>query len=214
MSSVIWSVRPASPSKCSTGERRRARQHRRGAQAQPGRTARPDQSVGDRGPASPGHAGPCPHRRGRAHRRAGAGGCLGGGGPWSPIHRAVWRSRCGGVCRPTGAFCGAHEPAAERLQVHPPSYQRGPERQGERGSCAHSRLPTSAVAWPTTTSTRCFAPSSNGTRTGPGWGWDCAFSQWGVEANDGRISVRNLPEHGCVFTVDLPRVATPVMAMA
>ena len=39
---------------------------------------------------------------------------------------------------------------------------------------------------------------------GPGLG--LAFSRWGVEANDGRISARNLPETGCVFTVDLPRV--------
>ena len=36
-------------------------------------------------------------------------------------------------------------------------------------------------------------------------GLSLAFSRWGVEANDGRISARNLPERGCVFTVDLPR---------
>ena len=36
-------------------------------------------------------------------------------------------------------------------------------------------------------------------------GLSLAFSRWGVEANDGRISARNLPEKGCVFTVDLPR---------
>ena len=52
----------------------------------------------------------------------------------------------------------------------------------------------------------------NGDRTGLGLG--LAFSHWAVEANDGRISVRNLPDHGCVFIVNLPRVATPVMAMA
>lgn len=40
--------------------------------------------------------------------------------------------------------------------------------------------------------------------TGAGLG--LAFSRWGVEANDGRISARNLPEKGCVFTVDLPRI--------
>jgi signal transduction histidine kinase len=45
---------------------------------------------------------------------------------------------------------------------------------------------------------------------GPGLG--LAFSRWGVESNDGRISARNLPERGCVFTVDLPRL--PVMAVA
>jgi C4-dicarboxylate-specific signal transduction histidine kinase len=36
-----------------------------------------------------------------------------------------------------------------------------------------------------------------------------AFSRWGVEANKGRISARNLARTGCVFTVDLPRVAVP-----
>ena len=52
----------------------------------------------------------------------------------------------------------------------------------------------------------------NADRTGLGLG--LAFSHWGVEANGGRISVRNEPDHGCVFTVDLPRVATPALAMA
>jgi signal transduction histidine kinase len=47
-----------------------------------------------------------------------------------------------------------------------------------------------------------------GDRTGLG----LAFSRWGVEANNGRIYARSLPETGCVFTVDLPRV--PVHAMA
>ena len=42
-------------------------------------------------------------------------------------------------------------------------------------------------------------------RTGVGLG--PAFSRWGVEANNGRIYARNLPDKGCVFTVDLPRVA-------
>jgi signal transduction histidine kinase len=41
-------------------------------------------------------------------------------------------------------------------------------------------------------------------RTGTGLG--LAFSRWGVEANHGRIYARNLPDVGCVFTVDLPRV--------
>lgn len=41
-------------------------------------------------------------------------------------------------------------------------------------------------------------------RTGLGLG--LAICRWGTEVNDGRISARNLPDHGCVFTVDLPRV--------
>jgi signal transduction histidine kinase len=49
-------------------------------------------------------------------------------------------------------------------------------------------------------------------RTGLGLG--LAFSRWGVEANHGRIYARNLPEHGCIFTVDLPRRVVPSVAMA
>jgi signal transduction histidine kinase len=45
-------------------------------------------------------------------------------------------------------------------------------------------------------------------RTGLGIG--LAFSRWGVEANGGRLYARNLPEKGCIFTVDLPR--SPVLA--
>jgi signal transduction histidine kinase len=47
-------------------------------------------------------------------------------------------------------------------------------------------------------------------RTGLGLG--LAFSQWGVEANNGRIYARNLPDRGCVFTVDLPRLPVPAVA--
>jgi len=46
-------------------------------------------------------------------------------------------------------------------------------------------------------------------RTGVGLG--LAFSRWGAQANGGRIYARNLPDKGCVFTVDLPRI--PVLAL-
>jgi signal transduction histidine kinase len=41
-------------------------------------------------------------------------------------------------------------------------------------------------------------------RTGLGLG--LAISRLGAEANNGRIYVRDLPDHGCIFTIDLPRV--------
>jgi len=44
-------------------------------------------------------------------------------------------------------------------------------------------------------------------RTGLGLG--LAFCRWGVEANNGRIYARSIPDEGCVFTVDLPRVPVP-----
>src|SRR5581483_1087713 len=47
-------------------------------------------------------------------------------------------------------------------------------------------------------------------RTGLGLG--LAFSRWGVEQNSGRIYARNLTGKGCVFTVDLPRIAVAAVA--
>jgi signal transduction histidine kinase len=49
-----------------------------------------------------------------------------------------------------------------------------------------------------------------GDRTGLGLG--LAISHRGVEASGGVLQVRNIPGTGCVFTVDLPRVAVPVEA--
>lgn len=46
-----------------------------------------------------------------------------------------------------------------------------------------------------------------GDRSGLGLG--LAFSRWGAEANNGRLYGRNLPGKGCIFTIDLPRVAVP-----
>lgn len=40
-----------------------------------------------------------------------------------------------------------------------------------------------------------------------GLGIGLAFSRWGVEANGGRLYVRNTPGKGCVFTVDLPQAS-------
>jgi signal transduction histidine kinase len=48
-------------------------------------------------------------------------------------------------------------------------------------------------------------------RTGVGVG--LAFSRWGIEANNGRLYARNLPDIGCVFTVDLPRSPVPIAAV-
>ena len=47
-----------------------------------------------------------------------------------------------------------------------------------------------------------------------GMGLGLAFSRWGVEASGGRIYARNLPGQGCVFTVDLPRLAIPALEVA
>jgi signal transduction histidine kinase len=46
-------------------------------------------------------------------------------------------------------------------------------------------------------------------RTGVGLG--LAFSRWGAKMNDGRIYARSLPDRGCVFTVDLPRLPVPAV---
>jgi signal transduction histidine kinase len=57
---------------------------------------------------------------------------------------------------------------------------------------------------------RAFA-QHHADRTGLGLG--LAFSRWGAEVNDGRISVRSLPGRGCIFAVDLPRTTVSVVAI-
>jgi signal transduction histidine kinase len=47
-----------------------------------------------------------------------------------------------------------------------------------------------------------------------GLGLGLAFSRWATEANHGRIYARNLPDAGCVFTVDLPRCPVPSLVIA
>jgi len=45
-----------------------------------------------------------------------------------------------------------------------------------------------------------------------GLGLGLAFSRWGAEVNGGQVYARDLPGHGCVFTLDLPRVAAFAVA--
>ena len=59
--------------------------------------------------------------------------------------------------------------------------------------------------------TELFRPFEQRSTNRTGLGLGLAFSRWGVEANHGRIYARNLPDVGCIFTVDLPRV--PVTAL-
>jgi signal transduction histidine kinase len=47
-------------------------------------------------------------------------------------------------------------------------------------------------------------------RTGLGLG--LAYCRWGAEENGGRLYTRNLPDKGCVFSVDLPRSSVPAAA--
>jgi C4-dicarboxylate-specific signal transduction histidine kinase len=54
-----------------------------------------------------------------------------------------------------------------------------------------------------------FSPVEQRSDDGDGLRLGLAFSRWGVEANDGRIYARNLPDKGCVFTIDLPRLLAP-----
>ncbi len=59
-----------------------------------------------------------------------------------------------------------------------------------------------------------FRPFEQRSANRTGLGLGLAFSRWGAEANHGRIYARNLPDVGCIFTVDLPRVAAPALASA
>ena len=54
-----------------------------------------------------------------------------------------------------------------------------------------------------------FRPFEQRSANRTGLGLGLAFSRWGAEANNGRLYTRNLPDKGCVFTLDLPRVPAP-----
>lgn len=50
-----------------------------------------------------------------------------------------------------------------------------------------------------------FKPFTQGAKDRSGLGLGLSISQRSVEANNGILSVRNVPGSGCVFTIDLPR---------
>ena len=50
-----------------------------------------------------------------------------------------------------------------------------------------------------------FEPYTQNNADRSGLGLGLAFSRWGAVVNRGQLSVRNVADHGCVFTVDLPR---------
>jgi signal transduction histidine kinase len=57
-----------------------------------------------------------------------------------------------------------------------------------------------------------FRPFAHQSADRTGLGLGLAFSRWAVEANDGRIFARSLPDVGCVFAIELPRA--PVLSLA
>jgi signal transduction histidine kinase len=59
-----------------------------------------------------------------------------------------------------------------------------------------------------------FRPFEQRSANRTGLGLGLAFSRWGAEANHGRIYARNLPDVGCIFTVDLPRVQVSALTTA
>jgi hypothetical protein len=46
-----------------------------------------------------------------------------------------------------------------------------------------------------------------------GLGLGLAFTRWGIEANHGRVYARRLPDRGCVFTIELPRLPAAAAAV-
>jgi signal transduction histidine kinase len=56
-----------------------------------------------------------------------------------------------------------------------------------------------------------FHPFEQQARDRSGLGLGLTFSRRSVEANDGSLSARDLPGHGCVFTIDLPRAGAAVL---
>jgi len=66
---------------------------------------------------------------------------------------------------------------------------------------------------PAGNATDLFRPFEQRSTDRTGLGLGLAFSRWAAEANQGRISTRNLPGTGCVFAIDLPRCPVSALAM-
>jgi signal transduction histidine kinase len=58
-----------------------------------------------------------------------------------------------------------------------------------------------------------FRPFEQRSADRSGLGLGLAFSRRAIEANHGRIYARNLPQRGCIFTVDLPRLPDAAVAI-
>lgn len=58
-----------------------------------------------------------------------------------------------------------------------------------------------------------FRPFALGHPDRTGMALGLSFSRWAVEANHGSINARDLPGTGCVFTLDLPRLAVSALAI-
>jgi signal transduction histidine kinase len=56
---------------------------------------------------------------------------------------------------------------------------------------------------------RLFVPFSQDGIDRSGLGLGLSISRASVEANAGVLRVRDLPGHGCIFTIDMPRKAMP-----
>lgn len=58
---------------------------------------------------------------------------------------------------------------------------------------------------PTGTAEKMFLPFTQGDKDRTGLGLGLSISRRSIEANHGTLSVRDVPNEGCVFTIDLPR---------
>lgn len=56
---------------------------------------------------------------------------------------------------------------------------------------------------------KMFRPSTQGGVDQPGLGLGLSISKRNVEANEGTLSVRDVPGVGCIFTINLPRYSMP-----
>ncbi|MCL1634147.1 HAMP domain-containing histidine kinase [Luteimonas sp. SX5] len=61
---------------------------------------------------------------------------------------------------------------------------------------------------------KMFLPFTQSGEDKSGLGLGLSISRRSVEANDGILSVRNIPGTGCVFTIDLPRHSLPIASSA
>jgi hypothetical protein len=85
-------------------------------------------------------------------------------------------------------------------------------RVGASAERVHIEVQDECGGLPDANVNELFRPFEQRSADRTGLGIGLAFCRRAVEANHGRIHARNLPDRGCVFTIDLPRLPVPIVA--
>ena len=176
------------------------------ARPEPHAPVDPDRFVADAGSYRIG-----PPRTGTSIRARAAGGgrsrCNPGGKRSGADLRGHDRGARGGSAGGSSPVCGgSRQSPAECVQVHAPSQSRVAEGLLDRRPGSHRRRGSSVAVFRPGRRRPCSADSSSEAATGPAWDWASQSVARSSKPKAAKLRVQDMPGHGCMFTIDLPRL--------